>query len=159
MTDQHDRFHLERALILAAMSRDPNTQVGSVIVGKYGDALSSGFNEFPKGIAYTDARLLDRDLKNKLMVHAERNAICRAARKGVALDGATLYLAATDDSGMIWGGAPCTACLIEILQAGIRKVVSFQKKSVPSKWREDIAFAETILVESGISYKEIPTSQ
>ena len=155
MSDHWDRIFLRQALGWAYASKDPNTQVGSVIVGPDRKVRATGFNGFPRGVADTPERLGDRETKNRLMVHAERNAICSAAKIGVSLKDTTLYLAATDDSGMVWGGCPCTACAIEMIQAGIVSIVAFPRKITPSKWHADIAFSETILTEAGVSYREV----
>ena len=50
-------------------------------------------------------------------IHAEQNAICQAARRGVALDGATLYTRMT----------PCRVCAMLIISCGIRRVVCERK--------------------------------
>lgn len=158
MTDRWDRHFLERCILNAKMSKDPRTQVGCVIVGPHREQRADGFNGFPRGIADTPGRLNDRDMKMRLIVHAERNAICNAARIGTTLLGCTLYLAATDDTGMVWGGPPCTACVLELIQAGIATVVSFPVKAVPSRWHEDLMFARGILSEAGVSYREVVPS-
>lgn len=46
-------------------------------------------------------------------VHAEQNAICQAAKLGVAIDGATLYCRMT----------PCRVCAMLIINCGIVRVV------------------------------------
>jgi dCMP deaminase len=46
-------------------------------------------------------------------VHAEQNAICQAAKNGVAIDGATLYCRMT----------PCRTCAMLIINCGIVRVV------------------------------------
>jgi dCMP deaminase len=46
-------------------------------------------------------------------VHAEQNAICQAAKLGVALDGATVYCKMT----------PCRTCAMLIINCGIKRVV------------------------------------
>jgi dCMP deaminase len=46
-------------------------------------------------------------------VHAEQNAICQAAKNGVALEGATLYCRMT----------PCRVCAMLIINCGIKRVV------------------------------------
>ena len=74
------------------------------------------------------ARLHDRDTKLRLIVHAEMNAILNAARVGVSTRDCTLYLAATDDTGMVWGGPPCTRCKAEIILSGIIAIVSYPVK-------------------------------
>ncbi|MFO7722072.1 MAG: cytidine/deoxycytidylate deaminase family protein [Bacteroidales bacterium] len=46
-------------------------------------------------------------------VHAEQNAICQAAKLGIALNGATLYCKMT----------PCRTCAMLIINCGIKRVV------------------------------------
>ncbi len=154
MSDRWDNHFLEVALANALMSKDPSTRVGAVIVGPDREIRSTGFNGFPRGIADTCDRLNNRDLKLKLIVHAEMNAILNAARIGTALKGCTLYLAATDDTGHIWGGPPCTRCTVETIQSGISNIVSHPFKVGPSSWAEDVAFARGLLEESGVGYRE-----
>jgi dCMP deaminase len=47
-------------------------------------------------------------------IHAEQNAICQAARYGIALDGTTLYCTME----------PCRVCTMLIISVGIKKVVA-----------------------------------
>lgn len=155
MSARWDNHFLGLALAHALMSKDPNTQVGSLIIGPDREVRSMGFNGFPRGIDDTQERLSDRELKNRLMVHAEMNAILNAARVGISMKGCTLYLVATDSSGGIWGGPPCVRCSVEIIQSGIAEIVSYPFKDVPSKWKDDIEFARKLLVETGINYREV----
>jgi len=46
-------------------------------------------------------------------VHAEQNAICQAAKKGIGIEGATLYCRMT----------PCRVCAMLIINCGIKRVV------------------------------------
>lgn len=46
-------------------------------------------------------------------VHAEQNAICQAAKRGIALEGSTLYCTMT----------PCRTCAMLIINCGIKNVV------------------------------------
>jgi dCMP deaminase len=50
-------------------------------------------------------------------VHAEQNAICQAAKLGIALEGATLYCRMT----------PCRTCAMLIINCGIVRVVCEKK--------------------------------
>ncbi len=50
-------------------------------------------------------------------VHAEQNAICQAAKRGVAIDGGTLYCRMT----------PCRTCAMLIINCGIVRVVCERK--------------------------------
>lgn len=155
MSERWDRHFLQLCLEHARMSKDPSTRVGCVIVGPDSEIRSTGFNGFPRGIADTAERLADRDTKLKLVVHAETNAILNAARIGVSVKGCTLYLAATDDSGLVWGGPPCTRCTVEVIQSGVTEIVSYPTKSVPSRWHEDLALARSLLQECGMRYREL----
>lgn len=150
-----DRHFLQLCLDHARMSKDPSTRVGSVIIGSDHEPLTDGFNGFPRGIADTPARLNDRDVKLSLVVHAEMNTICNAARMGTKIKGATLYLACTDDSGGVWGGPPCSRCTVHAIQAGIVEVVSYPVKSAPSRWHEDLKLARELLDEAGVVYREV----
>lgn len=155
MSDRWDNHFLRLCVEFASMSKDPSTKVGAVIVGPDREIRSTGFNGFPRGIADTYERLNNRDVKLSLVVHAEMNAILNAARIGVSLKGCTLYLTATDDSGAVWGGAPCTRCAVEIIQSGITEIVSRPFKLVPSRWEESVKTARILLEEAGILYRDI----
>lgn len=50
-------------------------------------------------------------------VHAEQNAICQAARHGIALDKSTLYCKMT----------PCRTCAMLIINCGVERVVCEKK--------------------------------
>lgn len=156
MSKRWDDHFLHLCLVHAGMSKDTSTKVGAVIIGPDREIVSTGFNGLPRGIADTPERISNRELKLKLVVHAEMNAILNAARTGAcALRGLTLYLAATDSTGTVWGGAPCTRCTVELIQAGIAKIVTWPFKNVPSRWLEDITFACELLREAGVSYREV----
>ena len=155
-SEKWDRHFLGLALYHSRISKDPSTRVGSLIVGPDREILSAGFNGFPRGIADTSERLNDRDTKLKLIVHAEMNALLAAARTGMRLKGCTLYLAATDDSGTVWGGPPCTRCAVEMIQVGISNVVSYPLKTTPSRWHDDLKLSRQLIEEAGIEYREIP---
>lgn len=50
-------------------------------------------------------------------VHAEQNAICQAAKRGIAIDGATVYCRMT----------PCRTCAMLLINCGIKRVVCEKK--------------------------------
>ena len=156
ITLERDYEHLARALDMARHSPDPATQVGAVIASRHGVLVAAGFNALPPGLAPTLWRMLDRETKLKLIVHAEMSAICCAARHGRIIEGGTLYLAATDDTDLVWGGPPCTRCTVHLIQAGITTVVSYRQKPGPSKWHDDLNFARDILVEAHVTLLELP---
>ena len=155
MSLRWDKHFLQLALDHARMSKDPSTKVGAVIVGPDLEIRSVGFNGFPRGIEDTTRRLANREEKLKLMVHGEMNAVLAAARVGIPLKGCVMYVAATNALGEVWGGNPCTRCSVEIIQAGIVRIISWPFKTVPSHWQEDLMFARNILLEAGVDITEI----
>ena len=155
MSERWDNHFLRLSVETARMSKDPSTQVGAVIVGPDREIRSTGFNGFPRGLVDLPSRFADRETKLSLIVHAEMNAVLNAARIGTPLKGCTLYLAATDATGKIWGGPPCTRCTVELMQTGISEIVSHAFKDVPSRWKESIETARGLLQEAGVSYREI----
>lgn len=58
--------------------------------------------------------------------HAEQNAICEAARMGIALEGSTLYCKMT----------PCYTCAKMIINAGIKRVVCAQDYHASQRSKE-----------------------
>ena len=67
--------------------------------------------------------------------HAEQNAICEAARMGIALDGATMYTKMT----------PCYVCAKMIINSGIKRVVCAQDYHAAKRSKE-------IFQEAGVAY-------
>ena len=64
-------------------------------------------------------------------VHAEQNAICQAARRGISLDAATLYCRMT----------PCRTCAMIIINCGIVRVVCEKKYHAGAESEEMFAIA------------------
>lgn len=149
------RYFLRLALLSSGMSKDPNTRCGAVIVDSDKLVRATGYNGFPRGVLDHAHRLAEREVKNAFMVHAEHNAILSAARAGTKVAGCVLYFCATDDTGMIWGGPPCLACTLAIIQTGIVDVVSLPFKNTTSAWRESVKAGAAILREAGVSYTEV----
>jgi dCMP deaminase len=50
-------------------------------------------------------------------VHAEQNALCQAAKKGVSLDGATVYVNMT----------PCRVCTMLLINCGVKRIYAEKK--------------------------------
>ena len=69
-------------------------------------------------------------------VHAEQNAICQAAKRGIAIDGATLYCRMT----------PCRTCAMLIINCGISRVVC-ERKYHAGKESEELFKAANITIE------------
>lgn len=94
---------------LAELSKCERKKVGCLVV-KDTHILSEGVNGT---IAGHCNQCEDQDGHTKSEVlHAEQNAIIKAAKHGIAIEGADMYLTLT----------PCTTCAIMIAQAGIKTV-------------------------------------
>ena len=94
-------------------SKDVNTQIGAVIVGKDKEIVSTGYNSFPRGINDNISSRQERPEKYFWFEHGERNAIYNAARIGVSTKGTTMYLSC---------GVPCADCARGIINAGIVRI-------------------------------------
>ena len=45
-----DQYYLQICKVVAARSKDPNTQIGCVIIGPAREIRTTGYNSFPRGI-------------------------------------------------------------------------------------------------------------
>jgi len=122
---------------VATWSKDLDEGVGALLVSPDRRQVSWGFNGFPRSIEDTAERLNDKDLKNKLMVHAEMNAMLNSA---VDISGWTLYCTKF----------PCPNCATAIIQKGITRVVSPTIRQ-DSRWIADQMLSRLLLRESGVS--------
>ena len=135
-----DKRYLELARHVASWSKDPSTKTGAVITAPDGRVVSVGYNGFAKGVDDTPERYNDRDLKYKMIVHCERNAILFAKRD---LAGCTLYT---------WPFMSCSVCAAMVIQAGIKRCVA---PPVPphllERWGHDMnVLATTMFNEAGV---------
>jgi dCMP deaminase len=138
----------------AALSKDPSTKVGAVIVDSDTRKLvSTGFNGFAHGVDDSDERLNDRDVKYPLTIHAEVNAICFA---GDRVGGTTMFTTRP----------PCVHCASLIAQTklfsppGIVKVVSIEPpEEFIERWNDSLELASRVLDEAGIEVEWINEAQ
>ena len=137
----HKRF-LELAEFISKWSKDPSSKIGAVIVDKYNRIVSTGYNGFPRDVEDTLYRYEDRDVKYKIILHAEENAISYAK---IDLSGCILYVS---------GLPPCAHCASLIIQSGIRKVV-IRKQEIPERWIESMTLSKQILNEAKVELIEI----
>lgn len=131
-----DTRFLALAEHVACWSKDPSTKVGAVIVDARKRVVSLGYNGFPRGIKDTDERLNNRDVRYKMTVHAERNAILFAARE---LAGSTIY---------VHPFMPCAPCAGEVIQAGITRCVAPRNDN--PRWAADFLLTEEMFKEAGV---------
>ena len=132
-----DRF-LSLALHIASWSKDPSTQVGAVIVDDQHRIIGTGYNGFPRGIRDDAERYENRELKYKMVVHAEVNAILNATG---SVKGCTLYT---------WPLPTCADCAKIVIQSGIKRVVSRYDVTKTTRWAESLKLASEMYREAGV---------
>ena len=98
---------------VATRSTCDRKHVGSVVV-RDKSILATGYNGSVRGLGHCDDEgHLMEDGHCVRTVHAEANAIVQAARNGVRIDGAGIYVTAS----------PCWGCFRLIANAGIVRIV------------------------------------
>ncbi|MGI6319523.1 MAG: deoxycytidylate deaminase [Bacteroidales bacterium] len=137
-----DEYFMEIANTVAKRATCDRGRSGCVIArGK--QLLVSGYVGSPTGLPHCDdvghqfKKTVHEDgsVTNHCVrtVHAEQNAICQAAKLGIALEGATLYCRMT----------PCRTCAMLIINCGITRVVCEKKYHAGSE-------SEAMFAEAGV---------
>lgn len=128
-------------LLAQCFSKDPNSKVGCVILSQdMATLLSIGVNSFPDGVDDTPSQRWTRPVKYNFVVHAEQNAIAKAARFGTPLQGST----------SVQTMFPCINCAKAMIQAGIRCVL-VPRPLDNDKWAGEWLFARSLLDEAGVT--------
>ena len=108
-----DKYFMEIAKMVAKRSTCDRRNVGAVIV-KDKNILSTGYNGSPKGLPHCDEAGHEiSDGHCVRTIHAEANALIQAAKHGVAMDEAVMYL--TD--------SPCYDCFKMLVNSCIKEIV------------------------------------
>ncbi len=99
-----------KQICLVTRSRSPchRLQVGCLLV-KDNRIISQGYNGFLPGCPHQS---VVRNNHEQATVHAEQNAICDCAKRGVSCEGATAYIT----------HYPCIICCRLLLASGIKKI-------------------------------------
>ena len=139
----HKRF-IDLAYHIASWSKDPSSKIGAVIVDSNRRIVSTGYNGFARGVRDTDGRLWNRDVKYKIVLHAEENAIMFAKQN---LDGCSLY---------VTNMPPCSHCASLIIQSGIKSVY-YPDVVIPERWTESIKLTRAIFKEAGVKLVAVKT--
>ena len=151
--DKWDKRFMDMAFVVAGWSScfQENRQVGAVIV-KDKRILTTGYNGAPAGIISCKER--GECMRKKLgiasgtrhelcyAVHAEQNAIIQAAKLGIKLDGATIYVT----------HQPCAICAKMIINSGISRIV--YKEGYPDEFSMEL-FAECGMKVEKYSEQEV----
>ena len=104
-----DKVFINIAKETSTLSHCVRSKVGAVLV-KDGNIISFGYNGTPSGM---DNSCEEDNVTFPHVIHAECNAILKAAKTGNSVDGSTLYLTLS----------PCLDCSKLILQSAIKRVV------------------------------------
>lgn len=117
-----DEYFMKIAEQASARATCNRGRTAAVIV-KSNNILSSGYVGSPPGAPHCDdvghdlqVSIEDGESKTHCVrtTHAEINAICNAAKRGIALDGATIYCLLS----------PCYSCAKAVVSVGIKRVVA-----------------------------------
>ena len=120
------------------------------VIAKDKQLLVTGYVGAPAGLPHCDE--IGHQFKQMLhengnvtthcvrTVHAEQNAICQAAKRGISIDGATLYCRMT----------PCRICAMLIINCGIKRVVCQRRY-------QDSDDSEAMFAKAGIMLEYIST--
>jgi dCMP deaminase len=106
---KHDDLYMRIADTVARQSHCVRLKVGAVVV-RDSNIVSFGWNGTPSGFSNVCE---DGEETRSAVVHAEANAIAKAARSTVSTAGSTIYLT----------HSPCWTCALSIVQSGIKRVV------------------------------------
>jgi len=121
-----DEYFLEVRAAVAKRATCDRGRSGCVIA-KDKQIISTGYVGAPAGLPHCDeVGHLFKDTIHEdghtsrhcvRTAHAEMNAITNAAKRGVSIDGGTMYCLMT----------PCRACAMAIINSGIKRVVCVKK--------------------------------
>ena len=142
----NDKSFINIAKEIALASKCVSKQVGAVIV-KDGRILSTGYNGTPAGYKNCSEHWNGEYTKDHhewsktYEIHAEMNAIIWAARKGISIEGATIYVTLE----------PCSECSKNLIASGIKRIVyekayEHTNSEIISKFLED----------NGVKIEQIP---
>jgi len=133
-----DVYFMATAMLMATRSSCERLHVGCVIVsgGEHKNRIiAAGYNGFLPGSPHV-SRV--RDGHEQATVHAEQNAVSDAARRGVSLEGGTVYIT----------HFPCINCAKILAAAGIH-CIKYHRD-----YRNDELVRE-ILAESKVSVEQL----
>lgn len=111
MKNKHKQMYMNMAKVLSSASKDERLKVGTVIIGKNGNIIATGYNGHT---AHIDApnQLPDGATDPKVR-HSEKNALMALTRCNESSVGAT----------MITTHSCCEMCSIDIVDSGIVKFI------------------------------------
>ena len=144
--DKWDLRFLKLAMTVSSWSKDPSTKVGAVIVRQDKTVASLGYNGFPRNMPDFDELYANREEKYSRIIHAEINAVLHAREQ---LTGYTLYT---------YPLLPCDRCMVQMMQAGIKRIVSMEaSKEVLERWAPILDKSNKYASQGGLDITIIPS--
>ena len=138
-----ETYFMGIAQLSALRSKDPNTQVGAVIVDQEHKVVSIGYNGFPKGCSDDEYPWENEgsslETKYVYVVHAELNAILNSPR---TVKGCSIYVSLF----------PCHECAKAIIQSGIQEIVYESDKYASS---ESVLASKRMLESAGVKMVQL----
>lgn len=142
-----DEAFMLQAVVIAARSKDPSSQVGACITDENQRILSLGYNGTPRkwdDNKFPWERKAEHAYYTKYpyVIHAEMNALLNYKGDNKSLEGATVYVTLF----------PCSNCAKALVQAGVKKVVYLSDKY---KDTEDNIAAKICFDYCGVEYEQL----
>ena len=138
-----ETYFMGIAHLSALRSKDPNTQVGAVIVDQEHKVGSIGYKGFPKGCSDDEYPWENEgsslETKYVYVVHAELNAILNSPR---TVKGCSIYVSLF----------PCHECAKAIIQSGIQEIVYESDKYASS---ESVLASKRMLESAGVKMVQL----
>ena len=103
-----NEYFMSNAILISLRSPCERLKVGCVIV-KNNHIISSAYNGYITGFKHES---VVRDDHEQMIVHAEQNALCDVAKRGVSINDSIIYIT----------HFPCINCFKNIISCGIKEI-------------------------------------
>jgi len=140
-----DEYFFEIMNTVAKRATCDRGRAGTVIV-RNNQILATGYVGSPPGLAHCDdaGHLMTRTVHPDGIerehcvrtTHAEQNAIAQAAKNGISLEGATIYIKME----------PCFSCAKQIISTGIKRIICLKRYQAGQSTRQMLKEANIELI-------------
>lgn len=139
-----DEYFLQLARVVSSRSKDPNTQVGCVVIDPVTRGIiTTGYNGFAAGAPETP-ELWQRPTKYQHVRHAERNAIEFLPEHDLyRLEGAILYCT----------HYPCKGCAERIRDRRLAEVIIPADNSQTTGFMQEAEQVRKLFFHAGITFR------
>jgi dCMP deaminase len=121
-------------------SKDPSTKVAAILIAPdTHQILSTGYNGLCRGHKETEERWT-RPKKLDVVIHAEINLVCNAARSGIKIENSICVVTMF----------PCVDCCKALIQSGIDTIVCEEPDLNHERWGESFKISLELFNEANI---------